>query len=794
MSEAPRILRVPRPSRVTATLASHVGAPVIDPTTVAAVLQQYGYSHAGAPRNLRLARRSLNVSVPTPTGHRVLKCYRPQWGAATVQYGHSILEYLEARCVPAVRLARTPSGSTFVVRDERVFALFEFVAGVNYSLNFLRRRDRLRLTVMAAETLAHLHRSTVGFVPTGQHHLGFLSFTGPRARDLAWHAATIEGLERRSVDVGNGDSAELARALSRRADRLVDDIARLDRDLAGADLPRLVIHGDFGLHNLLFQLNRGPPRAVPVDFEVSRLDWRLDDLVSALGKYRYRGGHHDHESMLTFMGAYTAAFPLTDDEVSRLPDVWRFHKLRAAVQYWNSYFETAGPARKLVSALDAIDQAQWVLDRPGLVTRLAHTCRTTTGSAPITVLQVTPNLEVGGAQENLRTMARYLPEVGCPTVVCTFDDGPLRREIEQLGVSVEVLPSRRHGVTALPLFAWEMRQLRQQMLEVIARQGADVVQTRGLGTLDFLVATLALARPWSRRFSRRAPLSNRVRVWWTIENVRFMVRPEHMGRHGRWLLHLKRAAHRVLYNAGARVVDGIIVVSDETEQSFRKAVGYTGNKIHVVTNAADIARFAATRDCGSLREELGLAAGDHVMTMVGTFKRQKGHGVLIAALRPIVAEYPELHVLLVGEGELEPAVRHEVAAAGLTSCVHFLGTRRDVEALLGASDSFVLPSLWEGLSVALVEAMAAGLPVIATAVSGTRQVMIDGTTGWLVPPGDTTALTRAIRALLCDPARAAAMGAAARMRVGADFDAVDQATQLARLFGATPSAIGAAAP
>ena len=130
------------------------------------------------------------------------------------------------------------------------------------------------------------------------------------------------------------------------------------------------------------------------------------------------------------------------------------------------------------------------------------------------------------------------------------------------------------------------------MLELIARQGADVVQTRGLGTLDFLVATLALARPWTRRFSRRAPISHRVRVWWTIENVRFMVRSEHMGRHGRWLLRPKRAAHRMLYNAGARVVDGIIVVSDETERSFREAVGYTGDKIHVVANAADMERFA----------------------------------------------------------------------------------------------------------------------------------------------------------------------------------------------------------
>ena len=200
------------------------------------------------------------------------------------------------------------------------------------------------------------------------------------------------------------------------------------------------------------------------------------------------------------------------------------------------------------------------------------------------------------------------------------------------------------------------------------------------------------------------------------------------------------------------------------------------------------------RGCGSVREELGLAASDHVMTMVGTFKRQKGHDVLINALGPVVAEHPELHVLLVGEGELEPAVRDAVAAAGLTSRVHFLGSRRDVEALLAASDSFVLPSLWEGLPVALVEAMAAGIPVIATEVSGTSQVMIDGTTGWLVPPGDASALTRAIRELL-------ARSRAARRRwprpvargVDAQFNAIGQAEQLAALFGARRSAVGVGA-
>jgi glycosyltransferase involved in cell wall biosynthesis len=385
----------------------------------------------------------------------------------------------------------------------------------------------------------------------------------------------------------------------------------------------------------------------------------------------------------------------------------------------------------------------------------------------LTVMQVTPNLEVGGAQENLRTMARYFPAAGCATVVCTFADGPLRRDIEALGVTVEVLPSRRHSVFALPLFAVEMAQRRRELVELVRRHRVDVVQTRGLGTLDFLVMTLRLVR--------------HVQVWWTIENVQFEVRAEHLGRH-RWLLRPKRALHRLLYRIGAHAVNGVIVVSDETARSFCEAVGDVGDRLHVVANAADVERLPEVVDRDALRAELGFAPGDHVMTMVGTFKRQKGHEYLVAATAEVAPRDARLHVLLVGDGELLPDIRRRVTAAGLDDRVHFLGTRRDVPALLAASDSFVLPSLWEGLPVALVEAMASGLPVIATEVSGTSQVMVPGRTGWLVPPGDASRLAEAMVALRADPERAQAMAAAGRARVVERFAAHHQAEQLARLF------------
>jgi glycosyltransferase involved in cell wall biosynthesis len=230
------------------------------------------------------------------------------------------------------------------------------------------------------------------------------------------------------------------------------------------------------------------------------------------------------------------------------------------------------------------------------------------------------------------------------------------------------------------------------------------------------------------------------------------------------------------------VVNGVIVVSDETARSFCDAVGDVGDRLHVVANAADVERLPEAVDRDAVRAELGFGPGDHVMTMVGTFKRQKGHEYLVAAAAAVAPRDPRVHFLLVGDGELLPDIVRRVAAAGLQDRVHFLGTRRDVPALLAASDSFVLPSLWEGLPVALVEAMASGLPVIATEVSGTRQVMVAERTGWLVPPGDAARLADAMLDLLADPERACTRAGAGRERVVERFAAHHQAEHLARLF------------
>ncbi|HEX5586199.1 MAG TPA: glycosyltransferase [Acidimicrobiia bacterium] len=389
------------------------------------------------------------------------------------------------------------------------------------------------------------------------------------------------------------------------------------------------------------------------------------------------------------------------------------------------------------------------------------------------VLLVTPNLDVGGAQETVRSLAKYFPRLGCPTMVCTLADGPLRAEIESLGIEVAVVPGRRSSVLTPWSFLGELLRIRRDLVQLAQHHRADVVlQTQTYPALNLLVLSLG-------RSGR-----HRMQAWWTIQNTVFIVDREKIAEHA-WSLGPKRLVHRAMFRLGSRAVTGVVAVSDETADAFR-AMGGDSGRTHVVCNAVDVERYPARVDRAAVRAMLGLEATDHVMTMVGTFKRQKGHRHLVEALATVAAGLPRLHLVLAGDGELRRSIEAQVDANGLRDRVHFLGTRRDVPELLAASDSFVLPSLWEGLPLALVEAMASGLPVIATAVSGTTQVMTDGLTGWVVPPGDSAALARAMHEVLDDPVEASARGAMARERAQR-FTAAAQAEELERLFAAAGS-------
>jgi glycosyltransferase involved in cell wall biosynthesis len=184
-----------------------------------------------------------------------------------------------------------------------------------------------------------------------------------------------------------------------------------------------------------------------------------------------------------------------------------------------------------------------------------------------------------------------------------------------------------------------------------------------------------------------------------------------------------------------------------------------------------------------MRRALGLPPQAPVILTVARFAPQKGHQVLLEAIPTVLAHQPAAQFLWVGDGPLLPALRARAKSLGVGNHLHFLGRRDDVPELLGAADLFVLPSRFEGLPLAVLEAMAAGLPVVGTQVCGTQEAVADGRTGQLVPPDDPPALANAITALLSQPALAARFGAAGQQRFARLFGAGRMAQETADLYG-----------
>lgn len=202
------------------------------------------------------------------------------------------------------------------------------------------------------------------------------------------------------------------------------------------------------------------------------------------------------------------------------------------------------------------------------------------------------------------------------------------------------------------------------------------------------------------------------------------------------------------------------------EQTVRRE-GVSRERIVVIPNAVDVERFrpAAPGERETLRAQFGFPATAPLIGCVANLRPVKGHEVVLDAFASVCARVPQARLALVGEGPLEIPLRERARALGVLDRLHFLGLRQDVPDLLRAFDVGVLASHSEGLSNALLEAMASGLPTVATAVGGNSELLQDGALGVLVPASDPAAMAAALAELLTSPDRRRRLGAAARDRV-----------------------------
>ncbi len=345
-------------------------------------------------------------------------------------------------------------------------------------------------------------------------------------------------------------------------------------------------------------------------------------------------------------------------------------------------------------------------------------------------------MATGGAQKILLDQARWFHEHGHKVTVAFFydRDGLFNAWRESLGLPLHDLQAfdRKSGFFKRGLLFFNgMRRL----WSILRREKFDVVVTY---THDSNMVGLPLA--WLAGVP--------VRIGTHLGAIRGIPK---------W----REKIHALMVNIGC--IQTLIVASKGTQQNAVRE-GVSPARIQVIPNGAQLFHLDLT-DRNKVRHKLGVGEDQVLLLSVGRLVYEKGHEFLIRAMPQVIKEFPDAKAAICGSGPLQEYLASLISLNVLDDHVKLLGQWDDIPSLLGAADVFVLPSRWEGLSIALLEGMIAKLPVVITRVEGVDEVIEDNLNGLLVPQEDSMALAKAILQLLRNPEKRVGMGLAGHARV-----------------------------
>lgn len=363
------------------------------------------------------------------------------------------------------------------------------------------------------------------------------------------------------------------------------------------------------------------------------------------------------------------------------------------------------------------------------------------GTSRLSVCLYTPSVDPSGMGTHMLDLAAaYLPDVQVSVMCWPTPSGQrVLARAAALGATPLALPHPRS-----PSFA-------DTVVHMLQEHAADVFHLHvGTGREDFDGA----------RAARRA-------------GVGAVVQTLHLP----WLL-ADRGKRRPFFRA-VREVDRLIAVSQAQRATYER-IGVPPEQLTTVPNGISARGPGPGRRAA--REALGLRPDQPVVMTIGRLTVMKGQRFLVESVPHLADRFPGLAVLVLGQGHLQAQLEEQAAALGVQDCVQLLGHRSDARMLLDAADVFVLPSRHEGMPLAAMEAMEAGLPVVATRVIGSQEVVADGETGLLVPPQDADSLAEALATLLAHPELRARYGAAGRRRYLRQFTSERMAEQTVAVY------------
>lgn len=353
----------------------------------------------------------------------------------------------------------------------------------------------------------------------------------------------------------------------------------------------------------------------------------------------------------------------------------------------------------------------------------------------IRILHVIPSLDVGGMENGVVNVINVLPADRFEHhVACLLHTGPLAERIRGRAGVTEMHAGRHDPIATL------------RLARTILRYRPHIVHARNWNAWPDAAAACAI--------------TGIGRLVWSI--------------HG-WTTDQRMTRMRALAcRQLARSTHQLCGVCLDAAARFADEAGVPLRRFEIVYNGVDARRFTPRTDRAALRATLGLPPETFVIGTVGRFDPMKRYDLLIEAVARLREEdrsgsMPAVQLVFAGDGPEETRLRETAARLGVERDVRFLGRRSDVPAVLAALDLFTLTSRGEGMSNAILEAMACGLPVVATRVGGNAEIVMDGETGLLIESANVEQLVAALRRLIGQPGVRAAMGAAGRQRVESAF-------------------------
>ncbi|MCI0555204.1 MAG: glycosyltransferase family 4 protein [Anaerolineae bacterium] len=352
------------------------------------------------------------------------------------------------------------------------------------------------------------------------------------------------------------------------------------------------------------------------------------------------------------------------------------------------------------------------------------------------ILLIGTQMAIGGAQRGLFDQARWFKSHGCKVVVAFFYDkeGFHEKWKQLVDFPVHNLQAYKRGAGLLRQSTLLLRGL-WRLWGLLIRERFDVVET----------------------FTHDSNLLGLPPAWFAQVPVRIATHRGKIEAFPRW----RQILHSVLINIG--IAHTLIAVSEQTRQQAMDE-GVWENRITVIPNGVKPLDTSLVNRV-VVRKDLGLNESDIFLLSIGRLTYQKGHEFLVQAMSEVVNHFPNAKAGICGDGPLHSQLEKQILQAGLSNHVRLLGAWEDVSPLLASTEIFILPSRWEGLSRALMEAMAAGLPVIAAQVDGIRDLITDGVNGLLVPSEDAGRLGNSILQLIEDAEMRKRLAAAGQAHV-----------------------------